>query len=80
MGKVDRELFRAKYGNDPVAYFEHLPNVEAVEVCHDEIKVTYKRDTKHIFPEEIMYGRCTEKLTGCSVRIPFKWGKLIWNL
>lgn len=72
MSKVDRELFRAKYSSDPVAYFEHLPNVESVEVCQDEIIVNYKRDTKHIFPGEIMYGRCTENLTGHSVRIPFK--------
>ena len=72
MSKVDKKLFHAKYGSDPVAYFEHLPNVESVEVCHDEIWVTYKRDTKHIFPEEIMYGRCTENPTGRTVRIPFK--------
>jgi hypothetical protein len=70
MSKVDRELFKAKYGSDPVAYFEHLPNVESVEVCHDEIKVTYKRDTKHIFP--VMYGRCTENSNNNLVRIPFK--------
>lgn len=56
MSKVDRELFRAKYGDNPVEYFKHLPDVESVEVCHDEIKVTFKRnDGKHIFP--IMYGR-----------------------
>lgn len=42
MGKVDRELFRAKYGDDPIEYFKHLPNVESVEVCHDEIIVNYK--------------------------------------
>ena len=72
MGKVDRELFRAKYGNDPVEYFKHLPDVESVEVCQDEIKVTYKRDTKHIFPDGTMYGRCTENSTSHSVRIPFK--------
>jgi hypothetical protein len=72
MGKVDRKLFDAKYGSDPVAYFEHLPNVESVEVCPGEIRVNYKRDTKHIFPEEIMYGRRTENSGGRSVRIPFK--------
>lgn len=72
MGKVDRELFRAKYGSDPVAYFEHLPDVESVEVFHDEIKVNYKKDVKHIFPEEIPYGRCTGNLGGRSVRIPFR--------
>lgn len=58
MSKVDRKLFDAKYGSDPVEYFKHLPNVESVEVCHDEIKVNYKRtgnSGKHIFP--IMYGR-----------------------
>ena len=75
MSKVDRELFRAKYGDDPVKYFKHLPDVESVEVCHDEIKVTYKRDTKHIFPVE--YGRCTENSISHSVRIPFKRGRLI---
>ena len=64
MGKVDRKLFRAKYGDNPIEYFKHLPDVESVEVCHDEIRVTYKRDTKHIFPEEIMCGRCTENPTG----------------
>ena len=72
MSKVDRKLFDAKYGRDPVAYFEHLPDVESVEVFHDEIIVKYKRDTKHIFPDEIMYGRCTENSGGRSVRIPFK--------
>lgn len=72
MSKVDRELFRAKYGSDPVAYFEHLPNVESVKVCHDEIIVNYKRDTKHIFPDTIMYGKCAENLDSYSVRIPFK--------
>lgn len=70
MSKVDKKLFHAKYGNDPVAYFEHLPNVESVEVCHDEIKVNYKRDTKHIFP--VTHGRCTENPTGRSVRMPMK--------
>ena len=70
MGKVDRELFRSKYGNNPVEYFKHLPDVESVEVCHDEIKVNYKRDAKHIFP--VIYGRCTENSDGRSVRIPFR--------
>lgn len=42
MGKVDRKLFRAKYGDNPVEYFKHLPDVESVEVCHDEIKVKFK--------------------------------------
>jgi len=70
MSKVDRELFKAKYGDNPVEYFKHLPNVESVEVCHDEIRVTYKRDTKHIFP--VMYGRYTENPIGHTVRIPFK--------
>ena len=51
MGKVDRELFIAKYGNDPIEYFKHLPDVESVEVFHDEIKVNYKRDIKHLFRE-----------------------------
>lgn len=64
VGKVDKKLFHAKYGNDPVAYFEHLPNVKSVKVCQDEIEVT--------FLEEIMYGRCTENSIGRSVRIPFK--------
>ena len=72
MGKVDKKLFHAKYGDDPVEYFKHLPDVESVEVCHDEIIVNYKRDTKHIFPGEIMYGRSTENPIGRSVRIPFK--------
>lgn len=72
MGKVDRELFRAKYGNDPVEYFKHLPDVESVEVFHDEIIINFKRDTKHISPEEIMYGRCTENPIWRSVRRPFK--------
>ena len=58
MSKVDRKLFDAKYGSDLVEYFKRLPNVESVEVCHEEIKVNYKRtgnSVKHIFP--IMYGR-----------------------
>lgn len=70
MSKVDRKLFNAKYGSDPVEYFKHLPNVESVQVCQDEIIVNYKRDPKHIFPVE--YGRCTENPVGRSVRIPFK--------
>jgi hypothetical protein len=70
MSKVDRELFRAKYGDNPVEYFKHLPDVESVEVCHDEIKVTYKRDSKHILP--VKYGRCTQNSAGRSVRIPVK--------
>lgn len=72
MSKVDRELFRAKYGDNPVEYFKHLPDVESVEVCHDEIIVNYKRDTKHIFPDTVTYGRCTGNLDGRSVRIPMK--------
>lgn len=58
MSKVDRELYRAKYDKDPVEYFKHLPDVESVEVCHDEITVNFKRtgnSGKRIFP--IMYGR-----------------------
>lgn len=51
MSKVDRKLFEAKYGSDPVAYFEHLPDVESVEVVHDEIKVNYKPN-----PKEILWG------------------------
>lgn len=73
MSKLDQELYHAKYGNDPVAYFEHLPNVESVEVIHDEIIVNYKRDAKHIFP--VQYGRCSGaelKNIGHSVRIPIK--------
>lgn len=72
MSIVDRKLFRAKYGDNPVEYFKNLPDVESVKVCHDEIIVNYKRDPKHIFPEEVMYGRCTENPIGRSVRIPFK--------
>ena len=60
MSKVDQKLYHAKYGNDPVAYFEHLPEVDSVEVFQDEIKVNYKRDTKHLFRE------------GRSVIIPVK--------
>ena len=75
MSKVDRELFRAKYGDNPVEYFKQLPNVESVEVCQDEIIINYKRDTKHIFPD--MYGRCTENPTDRSVRILRQIGKLI---
>ena len=60
MSKVDQKLYHAKYGKDPVAYFEHLPDVESVEVFQDEIKVNYKRDAKHIFCD------CR------SVRIPVK--------
>ena len=70
MGKVDRKIFNAKYGDNPVEYFKNLPDVESVEVCHDEIIVTYKRNPKHIFP--IMYGRCAGNSDGHSVRIPFK--------
>ena len=60
MSKVDQKLYQAKYGKDPVAYFEHLPDVESVEVFQDEIVVHYKRDAKHLFRE------------GRSVRIPVK--------
>ena len=42
MGKVDQELFRAKYGKDDVEYFKHLPEVESVETMHDEILVKFK--------------------------------------
>lgn len=42
MSKVDRELFRAKYGKDDVEYFKHLPEVESVETVHDEILVKFK--------------------------------------
>ena len=59
-----------KYSNEALRNGVPLPNVESVEVCHDEIRVTYKRDTKHIFP--VTYGRCTENSDGHSVRIPFK--------
>lgn len=58
MGKVDRELYRAKYGKDAVAYFKNSPDVESVKVIQDEVEVTFKRtgnSGKHIFP--IMYGR-----------------------
>lgn len=73
MSKLDQKLYHAKYGKDPVAYFEHLPDVESVEVFQDEIKVNYKRDAKHIFP--VQYGRCNSselKNIGRSVRIPIK--------
>lgn len=73
MSKIDQKLYHAKYGNDPVAYFEHLPEVESVEVFHGEIIVNYKRDAKHIFP--VQYGRCSGselKNIGRSVRILFK--------
>jgi len=46
MSKVDRELFRAKYGDNPVEYFKHLPDVESVEVVHDEISVNYKPNVR----------------------------------
>lgn len=75
MSKVDQKLYHAKYGNDPVAYFEHLPDVESVEVFQDEIKVNYKRDAKHIFPQSVRYGRCSDSElnnTGHSVIIPVK--------
>lgn len=42
MGKVDDNLYRAKYANDPVKYFKHLLDVESVEVLHDEIRVKYR--------------------------------------
>ena len=42
MSNVDKKLFHAKYGDDPIEYFKHLPDVESVEVCHDEILVNYK--------------------------------------
>ena len=75
MSKIDQKLYHAKYGNDPVAYFEHLPDVESVEVFQDEIKVNYKRDAKHIFPQSVQYGRCSGselKNIGRSVIIPVK--------
>ena len=70
MSKIDSKLYAAKYGKDPVAYFENLPDVESVEVLQGEIVVNYKRDAKHIFPVE--YGRCVGKDYGRSVRIPIK--------
>lgn len=75
MSKIDQKLYHAKYGNDPVAYFEHLPEVESVEVFQDEIKVNYKRDAKHIFPQSVQYGRCSGselKNIGRSVIIPIR--------
>ena len=42
MSKVDRELYRAKYGKDDVEYFKHLPEVESVKTMHDEIQVKFK--------------------------------------
>lgn len=77
MSKLDQKLYHAKYGKDPVAYFEHLPDVESVEVFQDEIKVNYKRDAKHIFP--VQYGRCNSselKNIGRSVIIPIKVKKV----
>lgn len=44
MGNIDKKLFNAKYGNDPIRYFENLPDVESVKVCQDEIIVNYKRN------------------------------------
>lgn len=72
MSKIDQKLYHAKYGSDPVAYFEHLPDVESVEVFQDEIVVYYKRDTKHIFPGSIPYGRCKGSDAGRSVIIPVR--------
>ena len=75
MSKIDQKLYHAKYGKNPVAYFERLPDVESVEVFQDEIKVNYKQDTKHIFPQSVQYGRCSGselKNIGHSVIIPVK--------
>ena len=47
MSKVDQKLYHAKYGNDPVAYFEHQPNVDSVEVFEDEIVVHLKVVSKY---------------------------------
>lgn len=46
MSKVDKQLYAAKYGKDPVAYFEHQPDVESVEVFDDEIIVHYNYQTE----------------------------------
>ena len=47
MSKVDQKLYHAKYGKDPVAYFEHQPNVDSVEVSKDEIIVHLKVRSKY---------------------------------
>lgn len=59
MSKVDDQLYRAKYGKDPVAYFKNLPEVESVETMHDEIIIKYKPNPKKIFVYNRQYGRCT---------------------
>ena len=47
MSKIDKKLYEAKYRDDPVEYFKNLPNVESVEVLHDEIKVNFKPNHKN---------------------------------
>lgn len=58
MSKVDRKLYLAKYGKDPVAYFKNQPNVESVETMHDEIIIKFKPNPKRISVCK-PYGRCT---------------------
>jgi ethanolamine utilization protein EutP (predicted NTPase) len=39
MGKVDKQLYQAKYSDSPIEYFKHLSNVESVKVCQDEVTI-----------------------------------------
>lgn len=57
MGRVDKLLFAAKYGKDPVAYFRGQPDVESVTTIDDEIIVKYRQNPKRIFCD-VEYGRC----------------------
>ena len=43
MSKIDKQLYQAKYGDNPVEYFKHLPGVVAVKTCHDEVEVHFKQ-------------------------------------
>lgn len=58
MGRVDKQLFAAKCGKDPVAYFRGQPDVESVTTVDDEIIVKYRQNPKRVFCD-VEYGRCS---------------------
>ena len=49
MSRIDKDLHKAKYGNNPVEYFKQFPGVQSVEVVHDEIKVSFESDPIQLF-------------------------------
>lgn len=43
---IDDKLRIAKAHGDPVKYFKSHPLVDKVEILHDEIKITFKKENK----------------------------------